>query len=442
MVLSKTSYVPRDDLKPWPKSVRYMLGIKEDLSLKQLRKWDKESKAQFPSNDAGNISASAGGSVLFNITDPVSIFQAASLSTHSPAPFITTALGYNGGSNEGVDVYLSTSPKQIWSIDGQGYLCAAGGKLSVTALCAVDATSAVCNVTAFETSSGKIVWTKQLNNGAVVSLSISPDGTVVSALYISALPPYPASNFTSQVMEWDSATGKSRPTWTGPYGMGGRALVSSNSLFAIVDTETVVLIDRATGSSIFQAVFDWSSSTLCISLDGSSFGYGFQEVDVYIRQGATYSKSYTVDGSSQLAGTCSFVGDLSSPSIAIGWYNYGYNQNTVSVQSSTGPVWTFKYPPDTGSTCQNLPVAQAVTSDGKYFAVASWGGSGGTSPQLAVFATSKADGPTFTLNTPGSMNAVDITEVDGEVYVVAAGKAVHNNVFGEGGNLFSVKIIH
>ncbi len=63
----------------------------------------------------------------------------------------------------------------------------------------------------------------------------------MTLLTVFALPPYPSSNFTTLVTDFDAVSGAQLGSWTGPEGMQGRALVVTDSLFAIVDTSVRVV---------------------------------------------------------------------------------------------------------------------------------------------------------------------------------------------------------
>jgi len=142
-------------------------------------------------------------------------------------------------------------------------------------------------------------------------------------------------------------------------------------------------------------------------------------------------------------GTCAVGGN----NVIVGWYSQNYNQNQVQLYSTAennSPLmWTYQYPADGNTQYQDLPVTSAITDDGSYFVVGTWGSSTYRSPQVAVFSSSTST-PVYTLQTPGSVFSADIFSTGGSspsLYAVACGKHVHANVFGDGGDLYSVQVL-
>jgi hypothetical protein len=86
-----------------------------------------------------------------------------------------------------------------------------------------------------------------------------------------------------------------------------------------------------------------------------------------------------------------------------------------------------------------VPSGAAITSDGRIYATSSWG-DGATSPTIAVFDVTQTSGPIYTLVTPGSMNDIDMTVSGSNVIVASGGKHVHNNKFGDGGDIYGISI--
>ena len=80
-----------------------------------------------------------------------------------------------------------------------------------------------------------------------------------------------------------------------------------------------------------------------------------------------------------------------------------------------------------------------ISNNGQAVALATWG-DGKSSPTIIVFQTSLATGPVFTLQTPGSMFAIDLYVREHIVFVVACGKHVHANIMGEGGDAYAIQI--
>jgi len=134
-----------------------------------------------------------------------------------------------------------TSGVPVWEVPAAGDITTAGGDISVACACSVTSDQATCTISAFDTITGKIKWSIALADQSVVDAGVSPDGTTVTLLTVFALPPYPSSNFTTLVTDFDAVSGAQLGSWTGPEGMQGRALVVTDSLFAIVDTSVRVV---------------------------------------------------------------------------------------------------------------------------------------------------------------------------------------------------------
>ena len=105
-------------------------------------------------------------------------------------------------------------------------------------------------------------------------------------------------------------------------------------------------------------------------------------------------------------------------------------------------MWEYHYKAYDQSELQDFPSAMEITEDGQFLVVGSWGDSGAEGPTVNVFGRHLPDGPLFAANTPGSVRAVDIVQHDRtkELLVVAAGKLVHANKLGDGGDLYSFLI--
>jgi len=356
-----------------------------------------------------------------------------------------------------LDAWTVDKQAAKWGVQGVGFRSAAGDEIAAGMRCAYTATEAYCLVTVWEIITGKEKWSKNITGVEMSDIGVSPDGLTVTALFAAGPPPYPMQSGHARVIDWEAATGKQLGIWDGPDGMEGRALVVTNSLFAVVDLATVIVIRRADATVIWQHTFAFTTSALCFSADGKYVSYGFQQWALYTRVGNDYQLTFTVIPPGQMfAGACG----IANNTIALAWYSGNYRQNLVQLYSTAPtttepvavsasgaivvpnktPIWAYTYPEDVGSTEQDLPVALAFTASGSYFVVATWGPSNTASPQIAVFASKQAT-PVYTLKTPGSMFSADITETkNGRVYVVAAGKHVHANQMGMGGDLFSIQI--
>jgi hypothetical protein len=459
--------VPRQVVRELPATVRQMIGDGPDEEiLQQLAQWQAEAdsfssdKSVSQLKEAKTLTETGPTrKVLFHVSDDAAIYQTTTFSypdgSKDPAPFIAASLGDNGGPEAGLDVYDARNSTVIWNDSGKGYISASAEGVTASAICSVAATVAQCVVSASVTSTGTLLWTTVLFDVGATAIGVTPDGSVVTLAVTSALPPYPATTYHGQVYEWDATTGGILGVWNAGNATNVRAFVTTNTLFAAVVSEpkdaVVAVIDRATGTLLWKDTFDFSTSTLCFSRDGSVMGYGFESFDLFTKSkdGKSYDQVGTLNGpvADTFAAACSVQTTPSKSvpihSLAIGWTAFSYTQVTVTlhnVTSPTTPLWTYAYPSDAGSTVQNLPSAMAASDDGQSFVVATWGGSAEVSPQIAVFGV-KDPAPLFSVVTPGSMVTADIKSLnDGSLYTVAAGKHVHCNIMGDGGDMYSIQV--
>lgn len=98
---------------------------------------------------------------------------------------------------------------------------------------------------------------------------------------------------------------------------------------------------------------------------------------------------------------------------------------------SPTPIWEYY---DAGDEVPYI----SMSDDGSLIACAAYGPQDNSTSDLLIFRR-QSNEPFVELNTPGSMNYVDIAG-DGSTCIVA-GKAVHNRVFGYGGNAYFVHSI-
>jgi len=334
-----------------------------------------------------------------------------------------------------LDSYSISSDVSLWEVDGSGYLETSNNLVVAGAISAESSMWGYqTNVTVWSVESGKVLWMKYLKYVEILDIALSPDGNTLTGLFY---------NGYTQVIDWDVSSGDQLGVWNNNDN-GGRALVVANTVSAIIDDATLVIIEKATGKMLWNDTFDFSTSTVCISSDGSSVAYGFEAIELLTLNGNSYSEVWNVGTSGPesmyFAGACA----IEAGNVAVGWYSDSYNQNQVTLyttQSST-PVYTYNYPSTTDS-CQDLPIAAAMTDDGAYFVMGSWGDCSDTVPQTNVFSTAATGGtaPAFSYTGPGSVFSADIITTGNHVYATSCGKHVHANQFGDGGDVFAIQIV-
>lgn len=112
-----------------------------------------------------------------------------------------------------------------------------------------------------------------------------------------------------------------------------------------------------------------------------------------------------------------------------------YQASTRSVQAQWN--WTAPLDPNPDKL-QDVVAATALTADGSVFAFASWGTGTGATPTVRAFTTAVTGShtPFVELVTPGSPFALDIAGTAQGVTLVVAGKKIHANIDGDGGDAY------
>ncbi len=179
--------------------------------------------------------------------------------------------------------------------------------------------------------------------------------------------------------------------------------------------------------------------TLSISGDGNYLAYGRSCLYMLEWNGSFYEPLWTRCSSGHKINHCEFSADGST--LVAGWNSDDYLKNKIELieMPSSTPIWAYDYETGSGSY-QDIIADLAVTVNGEYIAVASWGDQINTNPEIHIFEHSSPT-PILTVDTPGSMHCVDITTASDSVqYVTACGKHVHTNQSGRGGDLYSIRL--
>jgi hypothetical protein len=178
-----------------------------------------------------------------------------------------------------------------------------------------------------------------------------------------------------------------------------------------------------------------SNSALDISGDGDLVAYGWPSLVLMEWTGSSYQNlwSYSVGGYylSRIA-----ISNDGSTMVSC-WYNSPHNTIKVVVHdtSSSVPLWIYDYPTSSG-TYQEVCYDIDITDDGAYFIIGSWGDDANLNPEVHIFQRDSTPHIYYTVDMPGSMFSVDIAN-DGS-YATAAGKHIHANVSGRGGDIVMI----
>ena len=202
---------------------------------------------------------------------------------------------------------------------------------------------------------------------------------------------------------------------------------------AFIASATLVVFDRDALSVRDQISMGASNSALDISGDGNLVAYGWPSLVLMEWNGSSYQNlwSYSVGGGYYLSKIA--ISNDGSTMVSC-WYNMPHNTIKVVVHDtgSSIPLWIYDYPTSSGTyqeVCRDLD----ITDDGAYFVIGSWGDDANLNPEVHIFQRDGTPHIYYTVDMPGSMFSVDIAN-DGS-YVTAAGKHIHANVTGRGGDV-------
>ena len=303
---------------------------------------------------------------------------------------------------------------------------------------AVDRSAGNMNTLYLMEAWGDTVWTYDLGFGAVAGV----DGMQFS-LYENRLIVYMtrAPDLTPRLLVWDLNLQGNTPwvDYVFPEGEGlyARALAISSDGSVIAGTADQYCHVIETDGVVVRDVVDFQASTdaLALSADGTFLMSGFQAARLYRWNGTDYEMRWQVGLGSR------FVGQLMiSPDTTYAvscWYWNTYDRNYIRVHSMElgWSIWSYQY--NTGSDLQDLPVDADMSADGDWFAVGSWGDAGSNNGEAVVFSRWYPT-PYFELDMAGSCFSLDLS-ADAH-YLIAAGKHVHANEFGNGGDAYVVDL--
>jgi len=406
----------------------------------------EETRAAAPAaREAAGFVATGTGSVLWHRNLVDAIYTSAEL----VGPDSSLAAGSYLNPPMRTELFATEGPNvPEWFVDGTRFSVSASRNAETVAAVDIVSGSSTVTVIKWHADSGTPDWDLAISPASAAterSIAVSGDGSTIAALVTSP------DSTNARLYAFDQSS--STPLWTfdAPAGAFARTLVISEdgATIAFRSGSWVHVVERATGAERWSQNVLFSSAQLALSGDGDVLAYGTTGLFVRSWNGSSYALLWTeFDGSYRLA-SCAL--NANGTVLATGWNRTTFTQNRVRIYElpSSTPLWTFETA--TGDpTYQDLPVDVALTDDGELIAVASFGDSLNTNPELHVF--SKTDAipvagigpvPLFTLDTPGSMFDVDVAPPPGGgagVYVTVCGKNVHANQTGRGGDLYSIWI--
>ena len=268
------------------------------------------------------------------------------------------------------------------------------------------------------------------------AMELSPDGLLV----YTAQGNYPVDSSTVACRE--IATGDL--VWEQRFIGGSQALVLSDDGLTLLFTQyggpaSALWAMEATDGRIFFECDNRTQNNPAISHDGEIMVRGDYSGFIFVYQYDAGAGSYeelwnfhvggggtsawlggiavSADGSTIAAGTLVFMTE--------GYDGEIYTFDTQSPQ----PLWVYEHVGD-------YVVAIDMSADGAIIAAASWGPLNHSTADFLLFRRNSLI-PIYTITTPGSMIALDLS-ADGNSCIVG-GKAVHSREMGSGGLLYSVE---
>ncbi len=366
--------------------------------------------------------------------------------THNEADTIyqTTARFGNGGRNVFAGSATNDCAAQLFSTSGSGsvdweveagtsvYTAAARDK---DAFCAAFTGGAANDVKFFRAASSTPVWTHTPTGGESVRgpVGMPADGSFVAALISTG------SSIKLRILDADDGSLVDEKAVNGT-AQRGALVVTPDGKFILFRVSTMLHVFRFNGTALtLRESVDARSSTDChgLSHDGLYLVHGFTTTTARRWNGSTYEVLFVHSGTGFYSGRAVLDG---AGHLYNAWYRTDFKQARIvchTLPSST-PTWTFNYKVVTGSY-QDLINALAVTDDGKYLVAASLGNQDNLNPEIEIFNGLTGD-YLFGVDTPGSMACCDVAISGDNVYATAAGKHVHFNQMGRGGDIYAIRL--
>jgi hypothetical protein len=317
-----------------------------------------------------------------------------------------------------------------WGYSGTKFYADAGD--AVFTLAAVDDYGSGVNVSKWAgPGSGTPDWTKDFPGYSTTSYGpfvVSDDGSTIAAI---AAP----SGTDAHLLLFDADSSAPLIDYVAT-GLGFPRYVKINAdgrYTAFIALATLVIFDRDSLDVRDQISMGASNSALDISGDGNLVAYGWPSLVLMEWNGSSYQNlwSYSAGGGYYLSRIA--ISNDGSTMVSC-WYNSPHNTIKVVVHDtgSSIPLWIYDYPVSSGvyqEVCYDID----MTDDGAYFIIGSWGDDANLNPEVHIFQRDATPHIYYTVDMPGSMFSVDIAN-DGS-YATAAGKHIHANVQGRGGDV-------
>ncbi len=207
-------------------------------------------------------------------------------------------------------------------------------------------------------------------------------------------------------------------------------LTSDGSKCLIRNFGVLYRVDTATGE--LEATlenFPVNLNCFAISPDGSVVVNGSLDAEVAVWNGTSYTPTATINLPAGYLASCATVAADNS-TVYFGFFRSDCLSNIIiryDISSST-VKWQYKFEECTSGDLQDIVSWIDCSADGRWVAASSWGGGmNGGEDEILVFDDQNPAQPVFSIDTPGSMWSVDISD-DGS-NLTAVGRLKHANIF-------------
>ncbi len=290
------------------------------------------------------------------------------------------------------------------------------------------------SIQVFATATQSLIWEK-VTNATISGVKLSPDGTTVYV--VENMPEGLDKSFVSAY-----TVGVNDPVWQTSFAGSGTAFAASGDCSKLAFCQytgynKMWVINSSDGEVIYDALYK-NQSPPALSYDGKFIINGDYSGYAYLHEfdeetGTYFEKwNYKVGGGGTSAWVVGMGISDDGSTVAIGtlvFLTNGYDGEIYTFNTySNEPLWVF-------SGCGDEISAIDLSADGSLIAAVGWGPLNHAKPDFYLF-RKESSTPIFSINTPGSINTVDISP-DGTLCSLS-GKAVHAREFGSGGVLYNV----
>lgn len=288
----------------------------------------------------------------------------------------------------------------------------------------------------YETATQTLVWEKVTDATSIIGLKFNLDATKIYVVENQ-----PGGLDKTNVRAY--TIGVSDPDWTTGFAGAGTSFAASGDCSKLVfcqygtGLKKMWVMDSADGSVIFEGYY-YNQAPPAFSYDGKYLVSGDYSGYAYLHEYDINNNTYNLkwnykvggggtsvwvsgvgisaDGSTVAVGTLVFLASSFDGEI--------YTFNSYSPE----PLWVFEHAGDE-------VVSLDLSEDGSLIAASGWGPLNHSKPDFFLF-RKQSNLPIFSINTPGSFNAMDLS-ADGN-FCSVTGKAVHAREMGSGGTLYNI----